>query len=228
MINQNRIFFNYIILVLIFTIFILLPKESNIENFINIRDYGGRHNLRRKLFPYGNNALNPIFNNDINSIPSYYGIFYNLPLFRYLENRDRSILTDPLVAPERRVQADQYPYPLIYNNSDLYNYQNPGLYNYPTRGYPDNYQQLGIVKRIKDEKILQLFGRATFPGSNQWEYYVRSEREGFINKIPIKSRNQRELQNDDKVHVPGMNSDNGIFIVELFNYDTPRYNPYTF
>ncbi len=143
--------------------------------------------------------------------PTYYS---RLPLFRYLENRDRSVLYDPLVAPERRVQSYQYPFNL--------------LSNYPTRGYPENYQQLGMVTRKSDEKIFQLFGRPTFPRSSQWEYFVRSEKEGYVNKIPIQSKNQKELEDGDEVTIPGMNEQNGNFIVKLFNYNTPRYNPYVF
>jgi hypothetical protein len=217
--NCNNLFI-YLIFVLAFTIFILLLNEPQFinenfnDNLYNWRDL--YNNNRRDLYNNNNNNRRDLYNNNNNNRrDEIYDIFYNLPLFRYLENRDRSVLYDPLVAPERRIQNDQYPYPLIYNN----------LVNYPTRGYPDNYQQLGIITRNNDEKILQLFGRPTFPGSNQWEYYVKSEKEGFVNKIPIQSKNQKELQDGDNIDVPGMNSNNGNFNVKLFNYNTPRYNP---
>jgi hypothetical protein len=142
-----------------------------------------------------------------------YRPYNRLDISRYLRNRDRSMIYDPLIAPERRYQHDQYPFELIYND----------LINYPTRGYPDNYQQLGLLTRKEDEKMLQLFGRATFPGSNQWEYFARSEKEGFINKIPIYTKNQKEIFDNDSVEVLGMN---GVFVVKLYNYNTPRYNPY--
>ena len=203
MANKESIIY-YFILVLIFTILILLfnePHEIN-ETFnnhrYNWRDY---YNLRYNNNLHYNNNLSPKYN-----------IFYNLPLFRYLENRDRSILYDPLIAPERRTQ---YP---LYNN----------LLNYPTRGFPEKYQQLGIVTRNNDEKILQLFGRPTFPRSNQWEYYVIGGKDGFVNKIPIQSKNQKELEDGDEIDVIGMNSNNGKFIVKLFNYNVPRYNPYDY
>ncbi len=194
---MNNKCLHMIILILTFTILILLTPKTNTTNehfapnLYNWRDlYYGRY-------------------------PNYYS---RLPLFKYLENRDRSVLYDPLVAPERRIQSYQYPYPLIANN----------MINYPTRGLPDNYQQLGIVTRKSDEKMLQLFGRQTFPRSTQWEYYVRSEKDGFVNKIPIQTRNQKELEDGDEVEVPGMNEQNGKFIVKLYNYNTPRYNPYVF
>jgi len=185
---MNNKCFILLIIILTFTIFILLiPESNNKENFI----------------------------------PEYYNwrdlyLRSKLPLFRYLENRDRRILYDPLVGPERRVQYNQYPYSLMRNN----------IINYPTRGFPENYQQLGLASRINDEKIFQLFGRPTFPGSNQWEYYVRTEKEGYINKIPIFSKNQREIENEDEIEISGMDPSKGKFKVQLFNYDTPRYNPY--
>ena len=220
--NHNKVFI-YLILVLVFTIFLLLVKdpitidENFNSNLYNWRELYNRNKLYNRDELYNRNKLynrHGLYNNK-NKLFSLNDIFYNVPLFRYLENRDKSVLYNPLVAPERRIQSNQYNYPLIYNN----------LLNYPTRGYPDNYQQLGIITRNNDEKILQLFGRPTFPGSNQWEYYVRSEKEGFINKIPIQTKHQRELQDGDDIDVPGMNTNNGKFIVKIFNYNIPRYNP---
>jgi hypothetical protein len=130
-----------------------------------------------------------------------------LPLRQYLENRDRSVLYDPIISPERRMNYDQYPY---FNNINI-----------PTRGYPDNYQLLGIASRNNDEKIIQLFGRPTFPGSNQWEYYVTIEQNGFRNKIPLD--NKKEINDGDDIIVPGLN---GNFKTKIYNYNTPRYVPY--
>ena len=36
-------------------------------------------------------------------------ILSQLPLRQLLENRDRSVLYDPLIAPERRIDVDSYP-----------------------------------------------------------------------------------------------------------------------
>jgi len=159
-----------------------------------------------------------------------------LPLRQLLENRDRSILNDPIVAPERRVDIVQYPITVQNRDKSIINdlfvvperrvdiVQYP--INIPTRGYPDNYQMLGIVTRDLDEKILQLFGRATFPGSNQYEYYVTTSEFGFANKIPIGTRGGKEIMNDDIIHIPEFNKEKGEFRVKLYNYNTPRYNPY--
>lgn len=143
-------------------------------------------------------------------------ILNSLPFLRYLENRDRSVINDPLVAPERRVPVNQYPFNV---NS---------IINVPTRGYPENYQLLGLVSRKEDEKFLQLYGRPTFPGSNQWEYFIRTEQNGFVNKIPFQYKNGKELEDGQMVDVPGMDSSKGSFKITLYNYNTPRYNPYDY
>jgi hypothetical protein len=137
-----------------------------------------------------------------------------LPLRQLLENRDRSLLYDPLSAPERRVDINQYPARI------------QDLINVPTRGHPDNYQLMGIASREQDEKIIQLFGRATFPGSNQYEYYVTSSTDGFANKIPIQNRGQKEIMDNDILNIPEFNKEKGSFKVKIYNYNTPRYNPY--
>jgi hypothetical protein len=135
-----------------------------------------------------------------------------LPLRQLLENRDRSLLYDPIVPPERRINIDQYPVRI------------QDLINIPSRGYPDNYQLMGIASRDNDEKIVQLFGRATFPGSNQFEYYVTTSEFGFANKIPVTTRGQKEILDNDIIHIPELNKGN--FKVKIYNYNTPRYNPY--
>ena len=132
---------------------------------------------------------------------------------KLLEYRDKDVLYDPLTAPERRVDITQYPIPLI------------NKINIPSRGYPDNYQIVGLLSRANDEKILQLFGRPTFPGSNQYEYYVTTETNGFSNKIPIETKGKREIEDGALIKIPIFDQNKGEFQVKLYNYDTPRYNP---
>lgn len=143
-------------------------------------------------------------------------ILNNLPIRKLLEYRDRNVLFDPLIAPERRVDFTQYPLKLL---NDI---------NIPTRGYPDNYQLIGLLSRTDDEKILQLFGRPTYPGSNLFEYYATTETNGFSNKIPIETKSKREIEDGDLVKVPIFDQNKGDFKVKLYNYDTPRYNPYIY
>lgn len=67
-----------------------------------------------------------------------------------------------------------------------------------------------------------LFGRQIYPGANQYEYYITRE----INNTYKKYKNgNNELQDNQVMDIPGMNSDNGPCIIKLYDYDIPRYNP---
>ena len=79
-----------------------------------------------------------------------------------LNKRDANVLYDNFSPPERRVP--EYMYPSVIKNN----------INIPTRGLPEKYQLLGLASRNNTETVFNLFGRQTFPGSNQYEYYVES------------------------------------------------------
>ena len=44
----------------------------------------------------------------------------------------------------------------------------------PTRGYPDAYQQMGVITG-SDGKVLPLYGRRTAPRSDRFNYYTRTD-----------------------------------------------------
>ena len=131
-----------------------------------------------------------------------------------LENRDRKVLNDNFAPPERRVPEYQYP-------DNIKNY-----INIPSRGYPDNYQLIGIVIRDNTETAYNLYGRQTYPGSNEYEYYVQKTDYHNNVKIPIKIKGNIELVDNQIIDIIGTNHEKGIFRVKLYNYDLPRYNPY--
>ena len=136
----------------------------------------------------------------------------------YLNYRDKEAVYNDFKPPEKRLPEYQYPE----------KYVKRGL-NIPTRGLPENYSALGALTRKSDEKVLQLFGRQKFPGSNQWEYYVSgADTYGFPNKMPISIKGDREIEDKQKIQVPWLDKDKGDFEVNLFNYDVPRYNPYDY
>lgn len=170
--------------------------------------------------------------NTTTQLPDEQNIYLNqpkniimLPLKNYLENRDRSILNDPLVAPEKRLPWNDNDSFLFTPSIEAINIINQPLYkpqfNIPTRGIADNYQLIGILFRDQDEKIVQLFGRPTYPSSNQFEYYIVTETNGFSNKIPIVTKGNREINDNDDI-----NTIIGNYRVKLYNYNAPRYNPY--
>ena len=134
-----------------------------------------------------------------------------------LSNRDRDILLNDFAPPERRVPS--YAYPDRYIKS---------LLNIPTRGDPDDYQLLGIVLRNNTETAYNLFGRQTYPGSNQYEYYVQASMNDNLVKIPISIKGDKEIDDDQIIDIPGTNQTMGSFRVKLYKLNVPRYNPLFF
>ena len=136
----------------------------------------------------------------------------------YLNRRDENSLYNDFKPPERRLPRNNYPEEPIISSI-----------NVPTRGYPDNYHNMGMLVRKNDEKVLKLFGRQKFPGSNQYEYYViGNDSTNLTSKIPLKIPGEKELSNNDTVPIPWLDQSKGKFEVKLFDYDVPRYNPYLY
>jgi len=199
-------YFLILFIMVIINLFFSKLNNKNIEGFNNKNVEGFFNSYKKKLF-----ELLPE-NIDQNT----WAIFNNLPLLKYLHNRDRRVVYDPLTAPERRYEYTSNVKPLQL-----------GYFNYPTRGLADPYQMVGYLSRNADEKFVQLYGRPTYPGSNLWEYYVGIEQNGYLQKIPIQNRN-KEIFDGDSINIPGMDPSKGQFNVKIYNYDTPRYNPYYF
>lgn len=132
----------------------------------------------------------------------------------FLRKRDQDVLYNDFAPPERRVNIQSYPYNYVKNN-----------FNIATRGYPDSFQLMGIVLRNNGETVYNLFGRQTFPGSSQYEYYIQSTLNNNLAKIPISIKGDKEIDDGQHINIPGHN---GKFNVKLYKYDQPRYNPYLF
>lgn len=92
--------------------------------------------------------------------------------------------------------------------------------NLRTRGKELPYQQYGFV--YQGDVRIPLFGRQTYAGSNQYEYYVQDESRNFI-KIPLDVQGDKELYDDDKVTI---DSYDGEFTVKIYENDAPKYIPY--
>jgi hypothetical protein len=104
---------------------------------------------------------------------------------------------NPLVAPER-----YYP---------------GGRINLPS--YSD-YQMIGFI--YKDNERYPLFGRHKYPGrSDRWEYYVMDETRNRL-KIPFATKGDNELYSGDTADIAGLGSG---FQVNIYDYESPRYNP---
>ena len=106
--------------------------------------------------------------------------------------------------------------------------------NIPTRGAPPHYQQVGYLSSdehgdIQRNNIIPLFGRRTYNGSSNWNYYTKTEA-GV--KIPLSMDGRdcsddipgcRELFDDDLVAIPALE---GQYSVKMYNIGAPRYIPF--
>lgn len=129
--------------------------------------------------------------------------------------RDIDAINNPLTAPTKRVPRHVYPVPPI-----------SSAINIPTRGRPDNYQYLGNLVRSSDEKIVKLFGRQLYPGSNRYEYYGITNDSAGSTKVKIESSNNTEMQDNDEINIDIFDSSKGTFKLYMNDDDTIRYNPF--
>lgn len=134
---------------------------------------------------------------------------------KILEYRDAQVKYNDFKPPERRVPEYLYPTREVKQ-----------IINIPTRGYPDNYQLMGVLLRDNTETAFNLFGRQTYPGSNQYEYYAQGTMQYNNVKLPINIKNGKELYDGDSVNIPGTNGEKGSFKVKLYQFDVPKYNPF--
>jgi hypothetical protein len=159
-------------------------------------------------------------------------------------------LFNPVEEPRRT-----YPFTTdIYNNVQRQQQKIP--INVSTRGDMRDFQPIGTLTNVNnghnnnhnnnhnnqnnnnpnnnnnnnnDSKILQLFGRAIYPGSYKWQYYTNSDNFQSVKVQLIHKGRQclddigcEELNTGDIVRVPAYNMH---FRVELYNIDKPMYIP---
>ena len=99
--------------------------------------------------------------------------------------------------------------------------------NVSTRGLPQAYQQMGIIK--SGEQLLPLYGRQTAYRSDRYNYYTRTE---TYNPIQLPVRFQRrdcmdsigceELLGGENISVSGIGKEGR---VEVYKFDGPTYIP---
>ena len=103
--------------------------------------------------------------------------------------------------------------------------------NIPTRGEPPEYQQVGILTDENNpENIKPLYGRQTYRGSNQWNYFTSLDSH-LATKIPIytgdkdctEERGCQEINKNDTLNIgdPGKQ-----YKANIYQSQAPRYIPY--
>ena len=102
--------------------------------------------------------------------------------------------------------------------------------NVPTRGEPPPYQQVGILTDTDNpENIKPLYGRQTYRGSNQWNYFTSLDSH-LATKIPIDIDNHdcmdergcKEIYKNDTLYINGENE----YKANIYQTYAPRYIPY--
>ncbi len=131
---------------------------------------------------------------------------------------DRRQLYDPLEQPTRRVARHELPPEYFRRMIDI-----------ASRGYPDNFTQYGILKQVcehgkknNQNKILRLFSRQEYPGSNRYEYFTALNSGLDQIKVHIETRGKRELFDGDKVFIKELDE---YYEVQLHKFDSPKYYP---
>jgi hypothetical protein len=99
--------------------------------------------------------------------------------------------------------------------------------NIPTKGLPESFQAIGIIKTQND--VLPLYGRRTAGSTDRWNYYTRTNSYNPV-PIPIQSGKKdcmndigcNELFSGDNILVEELH---GQGTVKIYNYDGPKYIP---
>lgn len=109
--------------------------------------------------------------------------------------------------------------------------------NIPTRGVPDQYQQIGVLTApggtetsgSPTRTILPLFGRKLITNRDRWNYYTRTDGMNPV-QVPLEFKRRgcdddtgcEEIMNGDTVSVPIMGQS---YVANVYRYSTPRYIP---
>lgn len=103
--------------------------------------------------------------------------------------------------------------------------------NVPTRGFRDEYKQVGILTRdMGKETILPIMGRRLYTNNSKWQYYTMTDKSNSI-RLPMSHNGKSctseygcdELMNGDVVYVEGYKD---AFKVTIYENSAPRYIPY--
>jgi len=214
---NNKICFNQNLFIICIFVFGLLIYINNNNNKLNKEDYK-KTESNENTQDVNITIKDPIHINEALVSTRYHQPTIYKPLIdKLIDKRDHDAFSDPLKPPNRRLPRHIYP-----------DHIKDVIFEQPTRGYPDNYHYYGNLIRREDNKMVKLFGRQIYPGSNQYEYYgITSDNVGGSEiKIPIKTRNDKELYDKDDINIDFLDSSIGNFKLYMNDFDRPRYNPF--
>lgn len=175
-------------------------------------------------FIYYQNKKNPKYNFDDNILDKLNTHILELKknnniLEKELELKE-NILSQNIMSPERKYVFNMQPERKFMINMES---EKKYIINIPTRGYPDDYQLIGILFQDNLETVYNLYGRQTYPGSNLYEYYAHAVINNNNIKIPLNIN--KEIFDNQEIDILNLNHKNTKFKVKLYPYNLPRYIP---
>ena len=153
---------------------------------------------------------------------------------QYQINQSEMVVSEPETIIKEKIiyktiekQKDEEPYRENVYIPDIRRVRPP--FNYHTRGAPEEYDMVGFLQDTTDSnKLQQLYGRRTYPNSNNWNYFVKSDQYHQI-PIPVTIDGKnctdetgcKELSNQDTINVLG-----GEQVATIYKPEPYVYNPY--
>jgi hypothetical protein len=112
--------------------------------------------------------------------------------------------------------------------SAVWNSSTQALPAIPTRGIPESYQSMGILK-MEDGQVLPLYGRRTASRSDRFQYYSRTDTYNPV-QLPIEHKRRNcqddvgcdELYDRDNVNIAGLGKKGE---VTIYRFSGPTYIP---
>lgn len=122
---------------------------------------------------------------------------------------------EPIAAPPETPNPNAYQHLLEPIAPPIIEYRAPFTFNIGTQNIYGNYQLVGYVYPHRHpDQMFRLMGRQIY--SNKYEYYVIHPYTDI--RIPIKVKNDWELNTGDHVEIPGFH---GRYIVQIYDMDHP-------
>jgi hypothetical protein len=156
-------------------------------------------------------------------------LVYSNTKTRYSQKRD--IIQINNIVKEDKEEEEESKEPRKYYDSRFYPRKRMAV-NVPTRGEPPEYQQVGILtgESGEEDTIKPLFGRQTYRGSNQWNYFTSLDSH-LSTKIPVYMNNQdcTDERGCNELHKGGsvsMGEGGATYNTSLYGNIAPRYIPY--
>ena len=151
-------------------------------------------------------------------------------LYQMNQTEPDTIIKEKVIIKEI-VKEDDQPYREDVYKPDLRQARSYPPFNIKTRGPPQEYDMVGFLQDTDDSnKLQQLYGRRTYPNSNLWNYFVKSDQYHQI-PIPVSIGGQNctdergctELNNQDPINLLNKDHTATIYKPEPYYYNPNVY-----